>query len=115
MQCRNCGQENAAGNKFCFSCGVQLHASTPMELQRERKQATALFADIVGSTELIAKLDAESAGRRLQPVVEAMMQAVGRFGGTILHTLGDGLDAIFGAPRAQDGHALLACQAALAM
>ena len=77
MQCRNCGQENAAGNKFCFSCGVQLHASTPMELQRERKQATALFADIVGSTELIAKLDAESAGRRLQPVVEAMMQAGG--------------------------------------
>lgn len=115
MQCRNCGQENAPGNKFCFSCGVQLDVSTPMELQRERKQATALFADIVGSTELIAKLDAESAGRRLQPVVEAMMQAVGRFGGTILHTLGDGLDAIFGAPRAQDGHALLACQAALAM
>lgn len=92
-----------------------MDVSTLMELQRERKQATALFADIVGSTELIAKLDAESAGRRLQPAVEAMMQAVGRFGGTILHTLGDGLDAIFGAPRAQDGHALLACQAALAM
>ncbi|MFG3597812.1 AAA family ATPase [Bradyrhizobium sp. RDI18] len=115
MQCRNCGQENAPRNKFCFNCGVQLDVSTLMELQRERKQATALFADIVGSTELIANLDAESAGRRLQPAVEAMMQAVGRFGGTILHTLGDGLDAIFGAPRAQDGHALLACQAALAM
>lgn len=115
MQCRTCGQENAPRNKFCFNCGVQLDVSTLMELQRERKQATALFADIVGSTELIAKLDAESAGRRLQPAVEAMMQAVGRFGGTILHTLGDGLDAIFGAPRAQDGHALLACQAALAM
>lgn len=115
MQCRNCGQENAPRNKFCFNCGIQLDVSPLMELQRERKQATALFADIVGSTELIAKLDAESAGRRLQPAVEAMMQAVGRFGGTILHTLGDGLDAIFGAPRAQDGHALLACQTALAM
>jgi adenylate cyclase len=115
MQCRNCRQENAPHNKFCFNCGVRLEASPLMELQRERKQATAMFADIVASTELIANLDAESAGRRLQPAVEVMMQAVGRFGGTILHTLGDGLDAIFGAPRAQDGHALLACRAALAM
>jgi class 3 adenylate cyclase/tetratricopeptide (TPR) repeat protein len=115
MQCRNCQHENAPRNKFCFNCGVQLDVSTLMELQRERKQATALFADIVGSTGLIANLDAESAGRRLQPAVEAMMQAAEHFGGTILHTLGDGLDAIFGAPRAQDAHALLACQAALAM
>lgn len=115
MQCRNCHQENAPRNKFCFNCGVQLDVSTLTELQRERKQATALFADIVGSTALIANLDAESAGRRLQPAVEAMMQATEHFGGTILHTLGDGLDAIFGAPRAQDAHALLACQAALAM
>ncbi len=115
MQCRNCQHENAPRNKFCFNCGVQLDVSTLIELQRERKQATALFADIVGSTSLIANLDAESAGRRLQPAVEAMMQTAEHFGGTILHALGDGLDAIFGAPRAQDMHALLACQAALAM
>jgi adenylate cyclase len=48
-------------------------------------------------------------------VVEAMAQAVRRFDGTILGRLGDGLKAIFGAPRAQEGHALMACQAALAM
>jgi class 3 adenylate cyclase/tetratricopeptide (TPR) repeat protein len=115
MRCYNCQQEITPQNKFCFNCGVRLEASPLMALQRERKQATALFADIVASTELIANLDAEAAGRRLQPAVEAMMQAVERFGGTILHTLGDGLDAIFGAPRAQDGHALLACRAALSM
>jgi adenylate cyclase len=64
---------------------------------------------------MIAGLDAEEAVGRLQPVVEAMAQAVRRFDGTILGRLGDGLKAIFGAPRAQEGHALMACQAALAM
>jgi class 3 adenylate cyclase/tetratricopeptide (TPR) repeat protein len=115
MECQNCREENAPRNRFCFNCGIPLYAKPLMEPQSERKQATVLFADIVGSTELIANLDAESASRRLQPAVEAMTQLVRRFGGNVLHTLGDGLDAIFGAPRADDGHALLACRAALAM
>jgi tetratricopeptide (TPR) repeat protein len=64
---------------------------------------------------LIAGLDAEQAMGRLQPVVLAMAQAVRRFDGTILRTLGDGLKAAFGVPRTQERHALLACRAALAM
>ena len=141
MQCANCATDNAPGSKFCTNCGVALDIvcaacgrgchpaarfcgwcgaprTAPLsvvELQGERKQATVLFADIVGSTEMIAGLDAEEAVGRLQPVVEAMAQAVRRFDGTILGRLGDGLKAIFGAPRAQEGHALMACQAALAM
>jgi adenylate cyclase len=115
MQCPNCRQDNAPRNRFCFNCGAQLHGEALIEPRTERKQATVLFADIVGSTELIANLDAESAGRRIQPVVEVMISVVERFGGNVLHRLGDGLDAIFGAPRAHDGHALLACRAALAM
>ena len=81
----------------------------------ERKQATVLFADIVGSTQMIAGMDAEGAMDRLQPVVAAMARAVRRYDGTILRTLGDGLKAAFGAPIAREGHALLATQAALAM
>jgi adenylate cyclase len=141
MQCANCATDNAPGSKFCTNCGVALDtvcaacgrgchsaarfcgwcgapraaASSVVEPHVERKQATVLFADIVGSTEMIAGLDAEEAVGRLQPVVEAMAQAVRRFDGTILGRLGDGLKAIFGAPRAQEGHALMACQAALAM
>jgi class 3 adenylate cyclase len=141
MQCANCATDNAPGSKFCTNCGVALGVvcatcgrgchpaarfcgwcgasrTAPLsvvESHGERKQATVLFADIVGSTEMIAGLDAESAVGRLQPVVEAMAQAVERFDGTVLGRLGDGLKAIFGAPRAQEGHALLACQAALAM
>jgi class 3 adenylate cyclase/tetratricopeptide (TPR) repeat protein len=74
-----------------------------------------LFADIVGSTELIVGLDAEAAQERLEPIVRAMVRAVRRFNGTVLRTLGDGLKAGFGVPNAQEGHALLACRAALAM
>ena len=141
MRCANCATENAPANKFCTSCGAALDSvcgqcrrvvapmarfcgwcgapqgrATPLaEPRGERKHATVLFADIVGSTELIAGLDAEQAGGRLQPAVAAMAEAVQRFDGTVLGKTGDGLKAIFGAPRAQEGHALLACQAALAM
>ena len=102
--------------RFCGWCGAPQTTSAPLvEPHGERKQATVLFADIVGSTELIAGLDAEQAGRRLQPVVATMVEAVRRFDGTVLGKTGDGLKAIFGAPRAQEGHALMACQAALAM
>src|SRR4029453_11885813 len=141
MRCANCATENAPGNKFCTGCGTALDSrcaqcgralpptarfcgacGTPQAVtvprvapQGERKQATVLFVDIVGSTELIAGLDAEQAGQRRQPAVAAMVEAVRRFDGTVLGKTGDGLKAIFGAPRAQEGHALLACQAALAM
>jgi class 3 adenylate cyclase/tetratricopeptide (TPR) repeat protein len=141
MQCANCATDNAPGSKFCTNCGVALEVVcaacgrgchpaarfcgwcgapriaplSVVEPHGERKQATVLFADIVGSTEMIAGLDAEEAVGRLQPAVDAMAQAVQRFDGTVLGKLGDGLKAIFGAPRAQEGHALLACQAAIAI
>jgi adenylate cyclase len=141
MRCGNCATDNAPSSKFCRICGVALNivcatcgrgchpearfcawCGAPriaplsvVEPHGERKQATALFADIVGSTEMIAGLDAEEAVGRLLPAVEAMAQAVQRFDGTVLGRFGDGLNAIFGAPRAQEGHALMACRAAIAI
>ncbi len=50
---------------------------------------------------------------RLQPAVLQMCDAVERFGGTVVRTLGDGIMALFGVPRALEGHARLACEAAL--
>ncbi|MBQ0821412.1 AAA family ATPase [Microvirga sp. HBU67558] len=81
----------------------------------EFKPVTILFVDIVASTELVSTLDPEQAMRRLAPPVSLMRQAVERFGGTLIHTLGDGIMALFGAPQVQEGHALLACHAALAI
>jgi adenylate cyclase len=85
------------------------------EVSGERKQATVLFADVAGSTARIASLDAEAAMNFLHPIVMVMARAVHRYDGTVLRTLGDGLKAAFGVPNAREGHAVLACHAALAM
>src|SRR5262245_11361563 len=84
-------------------------------LEGERKQVTVLFADLKGSTELIADLDPEAAQRLLDPALHAMMDAVHRFEGTVNQVLGDGIMALFGAPVAHEDHAVRACYAALAM
>jgi adenylate cyclase len=52
---------------------------------------------------------------QLQPAVQRMCEAVESFGGTIVRTLGDGILAMFGVPHTQEGHARLACEAALAL
>ena len=84
-------------------------------LEGERKQVTVLFADIVGSTQLIEGMDPEHAAARLSPALQAMMAAVHRYEGTVNKVQGDGIMALFGAPLAHEDHALRACLAALAM
>ena len=84
-------------------------------LEGERKQVTVLFADLKGSTELIAGLDPEEARQLLDPALHRMMAAVHRYEGTVNQVLGDGIMALFGAPLAHEDHAMRACYAALAM
>src|SRR5499427_8327005 len=83
-------------------------------LEGERKQVTVLFADLKGSTELLADRDPEEARKVLDPVLHHMMDAVHRYEGTVNQVLGDGIMALFGAPIAHEDHALRACYAALA-
>ncbi len=142
MQCRVCAYENEAASRFCVACGVSLapvcancgrdfpetarfcawcgeprkpEAARIADVPGERKQATVLFADVAGSTAKIAGMDAEGAMNFLHPIVIVMARAVHRYDGTVLRTLGDGLKAAFGVPHAREGHAVLACHAALAM
>ena len=120
--CPRCGHDVAASARFCGNCGTALVAGTPLPggadpapRWGELKQATVLFADIVGSTELVAGLDPEQAMGRMRPAVLRMRHSVERFGGTVVRTLGDGVMALFGVPHTLEGHALLACQAAVHM
>jgi len=81
----------------------------------ERKPVTMLFADIVGSTKLTEKLDAEDAHDLLYQATQCMCKAVENNKGTVCRFMGDGIMAMFGAPVASEHHALEACRAALAM
>ena len=81
----------------------------------ERKNVTVLFADIADSTALIDNLDPEAAAGRLQPLLDAMREAVHRYAGTVNKIQGDGIMALFGAPIALEDHAGMGCYAALAM
>ena len=110
--CPNCQHPNLAAARFCCDCGERIEQ--PQALG-ERKVVTVLFADIVGSTEMIGDNDPEQALDRLPPALARMGDAVNRFRGTIMRSMGDGLMVIFGVPQAQEDHALRACQAALAM
>jgi class 3 adenylate cyclase len=126
--CPSCLGANRPGAKFCRLCGYSLlgapteqslmparpsQLGTPPDLEAERKQLTVLFADIKGSMELIAFRNPEDAQHILDPVVGSMMTAVHSFGGTVSRVMGDGIMALFGAPVAQEDHALRACRAAL--
>lgn len=133
-KCAACGFDCTPAARFCGGCGTALTRAAPMVPAApaiparvtvaatkpasgwgELKQATVLFADIVSSTEQIAQLDPEEAMDRLKPAVMLMCEAVERFGGTVMRTLGDGVMALFGVPRALEGHARLACESALHM
>ena len=139
--CPKCGAENAPSSAFCEDCGAALAASaspaasqsTPVpsmtsELrltseqpdtattpEGERKTVTALFADIKGSTELMADLDPEEARAIIDPALQLMIDAVHRYDGYIVQSTGDGIFALFGAPVAHEDHPQRALYAALRM
>jgi class 3 adenylate cyclase len=81
----------------------------------ERKPVTMLFADIVSSTALTEKLDAEDAHGLLYGATQLMCQSVENHKGTVCRFMGDGIMAMFGAPVASERHALEACYAAMDM
>ncbi|HYU19125.1 MAG TPA: adenylate/guanylate cyclase domain-containing protein, partial [Chloroflexota bacterium] len=139
-RCSACGAANPPGQKFCGECGERVAGapSPPMPagpspesyipkhlaarirsarsaLEGERKQVTVLFADIVGSTELIRDRDPEEAQQLLDGALRVMMDAVHRYEGTVSRLTGDGLMALFGAPIAHEDHAVRACYAALSL
>jgi len=137
--CANCGTRVSPTAKFCPECAHPVTATsgarsrfgapdsyTPEHLaekiltsrsalEGERKQVTVLFADLKSSMELLADRDPEEARTLLDPVLERMMDAVHRYEGTVNQVMGDGIMALFGAPLAQEDHAVRACYAALRM
>src|SRR3974390_2905423 len=81
----------------------------------ERRPITVLFCDLVGSTSLASKLDAEDWRNLVNAYLDEASGAVTGLGGHVLKRLGDGLMALFGYPQAQENDAERAVRAALAI
>jgi class 3 adenylate cyclase len=81
----------------------------------ERKLATVLFADLVGSTELAGGQDPERVRALLDRFYDAMAAEVERAGGTVEKFAGDAVMAAFGAPVAHEDDAERALHVALGM
>ncbi|OBI71376.1 adenylate/guanylate cyclase domain-containing protein [Mycobacterium sp. E740] len=108
--CGPCGHGLRDGARFCDACGAPV--SRPRD-DGERKNVTVLFADVVGSMKLAARLDAERLRELMNDLLNRAGAVVQRYQGTVDKFTGDGLMALFGAPRALEDHALRACIAAL--
>src|SRR5207248_2901764 len=95
---------------------VPRHGSRPppRPAAKERKLATALFADIVGST-AIGDDDPERFRLFLERFYDVVADEVAAAGGTIEKFAGDAVMAAFGAPAAHEDHVERALHAALAM
>jgi class 3 adenylate cyclase len=83
--------------------------------QAERRQLTVLFCDLVGSTELAARLDPEDMGAVIRAYHRCCAEAVERWGGHVAKYMGDGVLAYFGWPQAHEDEAERAVRAGLAL
>jgi len=110
--CQHCGEDNPTRARYCMGCGSALIAAARSE---EIRRVTVLFADMVGSTALIAGTDPEDARALLDTVVRRLRAAVREFDGSVVRVAGDGILALFGAPVPLEDHARRACLAAMRM
>ncbi len=81
----------------------------------ERKLATVLFVDLVGSTAFLAGTDPEVARRRVQQYFDRVQHCVVTHGGIVEKFAGDAVMAAFGIPQAHEDDAERAIRSALAI
>jgi class 3 adenylate cyclase len=96
--CPSCGAAVAPDARFCARCGASVGAPAA----EERKLATILFADVIGSTDLGEQLDPERLRSLLQEYFGAMSRVVEEWGGTVEKYIGDAMLAVFGVPSARE-------------
>jgi class 3 adenylate cyclase len=94
--------------------GAQVAADASiLEAPPRRADVSVVVVDIRDFTALQASLRPEQVGAFVDAVLSAFVTVVERHGGHVERFLGDGLVAIFGAPRATPDHAVRACACAL--
>jgi class 3 adenylate cyclase len=80
---------------------------------QQRKLATVLFMDIVGSTSIIKDLDPEDNMTIMDTALRRLANPVYAHGGRVTRFMGDGFKALFGAPVARENDPEMAIRAGL--
>jgi class 3 adenylate cyclase/tetratricopeptide (TPR) repeat protein len=125
--CTNCGSVLPDSAKFCPQCAhpvgerrsaVATPPTEPVQIEPaggERRQATVLFADISGYTQICSSMDAEHVQALLDRFYTAIDPTIAAYGGNVIDHAGDGVLAVFGAPIAYGNDPERAVRAALEM
>src|SRR5512137_142008 len=92
-----------------------LQSPDGLDLGGEEREVTILMSDLRGFTALAARLPPHDVIEFLNLYLEAMVDVISRYEGTIDEIIGDAILVIFGAPLACDDHAAKAVACALAM
>ncbi|GAC1613384.1 MAG: ABC transporter substrate-binding protein [Candidatus Dormibacteraceae bacterium] len=82
-------------------------------MKDERRVVTVVFADLAGSTALAERLDPEEVRLIIGEGIARAVAAIEAYGGTVKDLAGDGVLALFGAPRAHEDDPERAVLAAL--
>jgi class 3 adenylate cyclase/tetratricopeptide (TPR) repeat protein len=112
MTCAVCGQPLPEGARFCPNCGAVVATALATE---ERKVVTVLFADIVDSTGLARRLDAERSREVLGRFFDMATQELQALRGRPEKFIGDAVMAVFGLPVVREDDAVRAVRAGLAI
>ncbi|HQY13834.1 MAG TPA: adenylate/guanylate cyclase domain-containing protein [Ilumatobacteraceae bacterium] len=120
MICAACNAPVEADDAFCRACGARQapagsRALSPAASAGERRQMTAMFYDMVGSTALSTQVDAEDLQIAMHAYQRRCADVVRNFGGTPQATMGDGGLVYFGYPIANEDDPLRAVSAGLAL
>jgi class 3 adenylate cyclase len=92
-----------------------LQSPEGLELGGEEREVTILMSDLRGFTALAERLKPHEVIEFLNLYLEAMVDAISRYEGTIDEIIGDAILVIFGAPVAGPDHAAKAVACGLAM
>jgi len=116
--CPSCDAEQSPGSRFCNQCGTQLPGGaasgehTTPDPTAVRKNVTALFGYLVGSTSFGEQVDAEATRAVMADYSEMLRSTIEDHAGTVVKFMGDGVMAVFGIPEVAEDDALRAVAAA---
>jgi adenylate cyclase len=77
------------------------------------REVTLFFSDLAGFTSLSEKVQPQELVDMLSSYLEAMTGVIQTQQGTVDKFMGDGIMAVWGAPKPSDDHAAMACEAAV--